>query len=360
MCHDSAGDHEVPEWFKKTGARGGRKDITRGRKITYWLPDYSDPLYIKYWTRLNAELAARYDGHPDLESVDCASIGPWGEWSTKPVNPPMWAKKALIDCYTDNFRKTPLLMQFDDADSMRYGVERGTGWRADCLGDMGGFSEVWSHMEDCYPQGIIHAGAEDAWKRSPVAFEVCWVMGHWHEKGWDPEYIFDQAVKWHFSQFNAKSSAVPEDHWPAVWRCLRRMGYRFTLRKFLTTRKVRRGAMMEFYTWWENTGCAPLYRGYDLAFQLKKGGTQATLVTDADVTKWLPGDSLYDDSVLVPYDLPEGEYDLRVALLDRWTGAPRIYLAQEGRAEDGWYELGKVEVVPTAEKVERYIPPGAP
>ena len=360
MCHDSAGAHDVPKWFQKTGARGGTKDFARGHKVRYWLPDYSDPLYIKYWTRVNEQLAARYDGHPDLESVDCASIGPWGEWSTKPVNPPMLVKAALVDCYTDNFKKTPLLMQFDDAASMRYGVENGTGWRSDCLGDMGGFSEIWSHMEDCYPQGIIYAGAQDAWEASPVAFEVCWVMGHWHEQGWDPDYIFDQAIKWHFSQFNTKSSAVPEDHWDAVYRCLKRMGYRFTLRKFLTTRKVRRGAMMEFYTWWENTGCAPIYRGYDLAFQLRQGETKATLKTAADITKWLPGDSLYDDSVLVPYDLPVGEYDLRVALLDRWTGEPRIYLAQEGRADDGWYELGKVEIVPTSEKVERYIPPGAP
>ncbi len=360
MCHDHAGDHDVPEWFKKTGARGQTQDVARGHKVRYWLPDYSDPLYIKYWTRINAELAARYDGHPDLESVDCASIGPWGEWSTKPVNPPMWAKAALIDCYTENFKKTPLLMQFDDVASMNYGVTHGTGWRSDCLGDMGGFSPTWSHMLDCYPQQIIYAGAQDAWKTSPVAFEVCWVMKHWHEQGWDADYIFDQAVKWHFSQFNTKSSAVPREYRGAVERCLKRMGYRFALRRFFCNSKVRRGAMMEFYSWWENTGCAPIYRPYDFAIQLKKGKTAVTLKTAADVTKWLPGDIVYDDAVAIPPDLPTGKYKVRVALLDRWTGKPRIYLAQEGRANDGWYELGEVQVVPSDRKVERVVPAGAP
>jgi hypothetical protein len=344
MCHDHEGKHDVPEWFKKSGARGGTQDVARGKDIRYWLPDYSDPLYIKHWTRVNAELAARYDGHPDLESVDCASIGPWGEWSTKPVDPPMWAKAALIDCYTDHFKRTPLLMQFDDPKSMRYGVEHGTGWRSDCLGDMGGFSKTWCHMFDSYPEGIIYGGAVDAWKTAPVAFEVCWVMGHWHDMGWDPEYIFDQAVKWHMTVFNTKSSAVPQSHWPAVNRCLKRMGYRFVCRKFLCPPVAHRGQVMRFKSWWENRGCAPIYRKYDLAFELASGGTKAAVKTDADITKWLPGDIVFDDGLAIPYDIPAGRYTLRVGLVSRQTGEAKIQLAQEGRAADGWYELGQIEV----------------
>jgi hypothetical protein len=345
MCHDHAGEHDVPEWFKRTGARGGTVDVQRGGKLKYWVPDYSDPLYIKYWTRVNRELALRYDGHPDLETVDCASIGPWGEWSTKPVNPPMWAKAALIDCYTDHFHKTPLLMQFDCHESMKYGVEHGTGWRSDCLGDMGGFSQTWSHMHDCYPQGIIYGGAVDTWKTKPVHFEVCWVMQHWQDKGWDADYIFDQAVKWHMTAFNTKSSPVAPEQWPAVWRCLKRIGYRFVLRKLLIQTPVRAGAMMRFHTWWENRGCAPIYRQYDLALRFKSGDREFVVKTDADIRKWLPGDSLYDDAAYLPDEMPKGQYELSVGLLDRWTGKPRIRLAQEGEGEDLWHGLGSVEVV---------------
>ncbi len=343
MCHDSFGANEVPKWFQESGARGARQEASKGN--VYWLPDYSDPLYIESWTRINAELAARYDGHPDLETVDCASIGPWGEWDTRPGNPPMWAKAALIDCYTENFKKTPLLMQFDDAPSMAYGVEHGTGWRADCLGDMRWRERDWCHMYDLYPQGIIYGKAVDAWRTAPVVFEVCGVMGRWHERGWDADYIFDEAIKWHFSQFNTKSSYVPDDYWPAVYRCLKRMGYRFVLRKFLCPPEMRRGAIVRFHSWWENRGCAPIYRKYDLAFLLKKGKTSVTLKTDADILKWLPGDAVYDDGVYVPHNLPAGKYALSVGLLDSISGQPKIQLAQEGRLEDGWYQLGDVKVV---------------
>jgi len=345
MCHDHEGVHDVPEWFKNSGARGSKQEVHRRQTISYWVPDYTDPLYIKYWTRINTELAARYDGHPDLEFVDAASIGPWGEWSTNPVDPPMWAKAALIDCYTNTFKKTPVLIQFDDAPSMRYGIEHGCGWRADCLGDLRGFGETWCHMYDCYPQGIIYGGAADAWQKAPVSFEVCGVMGTWFERGYDVDYIFEQAIKWHMSTFNTKSSAVPDPHWPAVYDCIKRMGYRFVLRKMLLQPTARRGEMMRFHTWWENRGCAPIYRGYDLALRFKSAGSETIVKTDADVTKWLPGDAVYDDAVALPYDMPKGRHALSIAMLDRWTGKPRIQLAQKGREEDGWYKLGEIEVV---------------
>ena len=362
MCHDSVGKHDVPKWFQECGAAGGITKAAKGAK--YWLPDYSDPLYIKYWARLNAELAARYDGHPDLETVDCASIGPWGEWDVRPGNPSMQAKAALIDCYTDNFHKTPLLMQFDDAESLSYGVKHGTGWRADCLGDCGfkwgSGGGNWCHMYDCYPEGIIYGKAVDAWKTAPVVFEVCGVMGKWHDLGFDADYIFDQAVKWHFSQFNTKSSAVPDDYRPAVDRCLKRMGYRFVLRKLACPPVVRRAAMMQFYTWWENRGCAPIYYRYDLALQFKSGDRAFVVRTDADITRWLPGDVVYDSAVFVPGDLPFGKYALRVGLLHRISGEPKIQLAQEGRGDDGWYDLGEIEIVANDTETARYAEPGTP
>ncbi len=39
------------------------------------------------------------------------------------------------------FKKTPLLMLIDDDPCLKYATQNGAGWRADCLGDMGGFSK---------------------------------------------------------------------------------------------------------------------------------------------------------------------------------------------------------------------------
>jgi len=47
-------------------------------------------------------------------------------------------------------------MLLTDKKTNTYGLSRADlGWRVDCLGDMGGFTPTWSHMNDYYPQAII-------------------------------------------------------------------------------------------------------------------------------------------------------------------------------------------------------------
>jgi len=73
------------------------------------------------------------------------------------------------------------------------------------------------------------------------------------------------------------------------------------------------------------------------------------LLTNADISSWLPGDSLYDSSVYLPAELDPGMYELDLAIIDEEL-KPRVKLAVEGLLEDGWYHLGSVEVEPRAWK----------
>jgi hypothetical protein len=199
-------------------------------------------------------------------------------------------------------------------------------------------------MLDYYPQAIINFGMQDAWKSAPVTLEVCWVMQHWKNKGWDVDYIIDQSLKWHISSFNGKSSAVPEEWRPNVERWLKRMGYRLVLRRLTFPAQVSAGGKLAYTSWWENKGVAPSYRRFPLALRLKGASGAAVLATDADIRKWLPGDNLHDGAVFLPPDLPGGEYTLSLALVDPDTREPRVRLAIEGREPDGWYSLGTVRV----------------
>jgi len=63
-----------------------------------------------------------------------------------------------------------------------------------------------------------------------------------------------------------------------------------------------------------------------------------------DVTKWLPGDAVFDGSLYVPETLPEGTYDFRVAILDPRSRKPGVHLAIAGREADGWYGQGQIRV----------------
>jgi Domain of unknown function (DUF4832) len=336
--------HPLPGWYRASGARRANTETDKDGRI--WQPDFSDPLYLRHWGALVAEAGRRYDGHPYLDSVDISSVGYWGEgWS--PYMPAFPFQQALMDIYLKAFVRTPLLVNFDEPDALRYGTEHGAGWRLDCLGDMRMSSADRTfepEMLDVYPQQVVRAGIENVWTRSPVSLETCWVPAHWMQQGWDVDYILDQALRWHVTSLNIKSSAIPPEWKPRFDDFQRRMGYRLLLRRFEYSREARAGSMMPVSMWWFNAGVAPPYRAFELAVELRSGSTAAVIRLPADVRTWLPGDAVWDGTVHVPDTLMPGDYRVRIALLDPRTLQPAVRLAIEGREPDGWYGLGTLAV----------------
>jgi hypothetical protein len=178
-------------------------------------------------------------------------------------------------------------------------------------------------------------------------------MKHWKDKGWDVDYIIDQSLKWHISSFNAKSSAVPEEWRPQVNRWLKRMGYRFVLRKLTYPVAVRAGGELRSTSWWENKGVAPCYHPFRLALRLKNGDRRVVLPVAADIRTWLPGDSLVDGAVQVPAGTTPGLYDLQVGILEEKSERPKVKLAITGIDPEGWYPMGQVRVGPADRATER-------
>ncbi len=335
-------DNDVPDWYR---AMVGTEDEAK-LADKKWRTDPEDPRYAKFYGGMIRAVGARYDGHPDLESVDLSIVGAWGEGAGTELLSRN-TMQFLVDAYLDGFQKTPLVAMLAENEFNRYALsKRDVGWRIDCLGDMGGFNPNWNHMLDRYPQTLVGFGMQDAWKKAPVSLEVCWVMQEWMNKGWDVDYIIDQSLKWHISSFNSKSSAVPEAWWPQVNRWLKKMGYRFALRKFTYPNEVKPNGKLEFTSWWENLGVAPIYHQYPFALRLKGAGGTHLMVTDADIRKWLPGDALYDNAVFVPAETPPGEYELEVALVDERSREPAVKLAIAGVTAEGWYPMGKITVKP--------------
>ena len=359
-------ERDVPEWYRKMV---GEEDNLAIRK---WRCDPENPLYLKYFGGLIRQIGARYDGDPALEAVDVSIVGYWGEGEgSHLLTPATW--QALVWCYLDAFKKTPLLFQPLNGDTPDPGVlvrglpiaaswldgsNNGTGpqmrhlgWRIDCLGDMGFWRDRtpnWCHMQDVYPEDIVRSGMSEVWRKAPITMEICGTFSTWKSREQYDEkvvrYIFDQALKWHISSFNAKSSPVPPEWMPLVNDWLKKMGYRFVLRKFTYPDVVRPGGQLAFTSWWENKGVAPAYRNWPLALRLRGAGGTRLLVTDSDIRNWLPGDVVYDDAVFVGLGLPEGEYDLDLAIVEPASREPHVRLAVAGRMRDGWYNLGKITV----------------
>ncbi|RED54472.1 DUF4832 domain-containing protein [Cohnella phaseoli] len=335
---------DVPAWYREAlGTPPPRFDDGPG-----WMVDPEDPTYAEHFGRFIRALGSRYDGHPDLESIDLSIVGSWGEGIGSNLLS-QTAREALVSAYTDSFKETPLIMLLTDDKTNGFGLSQANvGWRVDCLGDVCGKAwdhvDDWSHMHDYYPQQLIRSGMQDAWQKAPVSLEVCWVIQHWKDKGWDVDYIIDQSLKWHISSFNAKSSPVPKEWEPHIDRWLKRMGYRLALRKFSFPEAVKPGGKLAFASWWENLGVAPCYKKFPLALRLKNDQYHKVFFTDANINQWLPGDSIYDNAIWIPADMPLGHYQFEIAILTPHTGQPAIQLANTGRQEDGWYALGNVEV----------------
>src|SRR6266566_9052766 len=258
-------EHPLPEWYRNSGARRANKPTDKDGTI--WQPDFSDPLFLKYWGELVAEAGKRYDGNPYLDSVDISSVGYWGEgWS--PYMPAFVYQKELIDIWLNAFQRTPLLMNFDEQQALTYGTAHGAGWRLDCLGDMRTSSTnpyFPAEMLEIYPQQVVRAAIQDVWQRKPVSLEVCFTVAGWKERGYDLDYILDQALRWHVSSVNIKSAPIPYE-WKSQFESFqKKMGYRFILRRLEYPKTVNAGSMMPIHMWWLNAGVAPIYRDFSLA-----------------------------------------------------------------------------------------------
>ena len=334
----------LPAWYASTGARRANKATDKDGAI--WQPDVSDPTYLKLWGALVAEAGRRYNGNPYLDSVDISSVGYWGEgWSS--YMPAFPYQKALIDIWFDAFPNTTLLMNFDEPQALTYGTSRGAGWRLDCLGDLRVKSDnpyFEPEMLDVYPQQVVRAGVQDIWQTRPVSLEVCGTVSEWKRDHFDVNYILEQALRWHVTSVNLKSSPIPGD-WKAEFDAFqKKMGYRLVLRRLEYPRSVIAGSMMPVHMWWLNAGVAPPYTNYPLAVQLRTAQDSAVIDVPVDVRKWLPGDAVFDGSLYVPETLPEGTYDFRVAMLDPRSGRPVVRFGNAGRDADGWYEEGQIQV----------------
>ncbi|MGQ9762885.1 MAG: DUF4832 domain-containing protein [Thermogutta sp.] len=370
-CSTTRGNPYHPAWLREIGGRVivTKYDNTEGLEV----PDLDDPVVLGAHLDFLRRLAARYDGHPDLDHVDLGSVGWWGEWhmsrSDPAKMPTVENQKAIIDTYVSSFKKTPLLMLIDGPEMLRYATERGTGWRADCLGDMGGFSRNWCHMRNAYPATLTAAEAIDVWKHGPVAWETCWDFRKWVTEGWSLRYIFNYALALHASYINNKSAPLPpgEEVKGEVERFLRRLGYRLVLREVSHLPQVAAGEKLPIKMKWQNIGSAPCYRTYPVAYRFRHQSGRQFVVVSQTITanQFLPGSvpvfteqfledppelppgeiTSMEDAIQLPANMPAGEYELAVAIVEsNDQPVPVVRLAIRGRSADGWYPISRVSI----------------
>ncbi|RUT41395.1 DUF4832 domain-containing protein [Paenibacillus anaericanus] len=331
-------EDDIPLWF--------RAEEPEQPEFPFWRVDPNTSNYVEYWSSFIKNFAAHFDGHPVISSIDLTIVGAWGEGGGTEFLKAE-AIEQITDAYLDGFKVTPLQALLHDPLSSKIITDRKAkvGFRVDCLGDMGGFhGDKWSHMNDFYPQNIQNFGMADAWQNAPVLFEACWHMNDWYVQGWDIDYIIQETLKWHISSFNSKGTTVPEPWKEKVEQWLKKVGYRFELRKLTYDSTVKAGEHLAITGLWANVGVAPIYNHYPLVMRLVGKDQTYILQSNEDIRLWLPEeDILWEESFLIQSDVLEGEYILQLGIETGVEEIGNIKLAIEENV-DGYYPLGSISI----------------
>ncbi|MBA2480742.1 MAG: DUF4832 domain-containing protein [Planctomycetes bacterium] len=334
----------VPDWYWDTGAKW-----QAGGTYAKHEPDSNDPLYLKHFGNFIRAFAARYDGHPDLESIDMAYAGFWGESGG---NSSTATAHKLTDIYLSSFRKTKLLAMLG-MPSCAHAMKRGfdIGWRADCFGDLirPEVKEVpvdrcFNHTYDAYVQSIHRGGMKDAWKTSPVTMETCGNVAYWAMAGYDLDEIIEHGYKYHMSVFMPKNAFFPERSLEKLTAFDRRIGYRFALRQMLLPLEVRRGDHLTVECFTDNVGIAPIYRPYRLALRFSQGRTSEVVPFRVDIRTWLPGHNFFEERIVLPKRFQRGEVKVALGVIDD-DDVPRVWFAITGKTDAGWHPLTSIDAI---------------
>ncbi|HLA40840.1 MAG TPA: DUF4832 domain-containing protein, partial [Candidatus Glassbacteria bacterium] len=197
---------------------------------------------------------------------------------------------------------------------------------------------------------------EEEWPRSSLMAEGDWsyldVKNHLTH-GTLKENI-DIMLKWHsnYAHFYVDADSYRRlvredaDHFATGLRP-GGLGYRLVLWEVCYPAALAPGHLLVVLQSWENLNVGRCYRRHPLRLYLTDGsGKEVFAETDYsfDQTSWVRGRQYELTSVFhLPQDLAEGEYGLRIALVD-WEGNPALRLGIEGRDNQGRYLLGNIQI----------------
>ncbi len=335
----------IPQWLVDKGVN---LRLTNCEGHDYYSPDLEDLIIKEHHEQLISALGERYDGHPDLGSVDIGSVGMWGEWHMychPELMPSREERSAIIDLYYESFPNTPLVALVDDKEGIAYAAGKGrSAWRGDCWGNHLPEGEGWNHHANSY--WPAHQLIPEAWKNGPVAMESCWTMKKWLSDGGDIIQIIDDAIAWHATLAHNKSDYIPGEYKTEVERLVMNLGFRLVLRKIIFDHKIPQESVLVVKLDWENLGIAPPYRDHRIAFRLRDGSGKifGLYVSNQSIRGWLPGSTSVEVEYPLPYGLISDKYKLELGLVFHSATDRLVPIANEGKTDDGWYVVGAIQI----------------
>ncbi len=366
---EKPGSEVCPEWLWKAGARYDEYIGEANSKKRE--PDYLDPSYEKIYLpkvkKFLGALAERYD-KPESPIVlwGVMGYGQWGEWHTMTSHYP-WPNREvkhnvlakIVSMYADIFKvKQPSISYVRDSDAKQANAfaERMYRQALDVA-----VSKGFALARHGFIDGIDFIDRQIAgryWQQLPMWAEADWsytdVKNHGTHGTLEENLEVMLELHSNYAHFymDAESykRAMREDR-KTFERGLRSggLGYRLVLTSASWREEVPAGHLFLLKQSWVNQNVGRLYKRFPLKLYLTDSqGNEKFSEEDRgfDETSWVQGKTYSFTSVFhLPKELPPGDYDLHVALVNE-KGNPRIKLAIQGGDTKGKYKLGTIRILP--------------
>lgn len=340
-------NYETPKWVFELGAKGDAfVSKTANGSVNDFVPRFDDPIFLKYHARFIRRLAEHCDGDPRLAGLDLGSYGNWGEWHCCHLPPfdngkggqtiyPFAARKAIIDAYLDNFKKTTVVAMTDNEEGLAYAVQDGLFPRVGLRRD--GVGAPWIQKD--WSGSVRYAEVRnmgDVWKSKPVWFES-YASAGWmvEKKGWDMTAMVDWMESNHVTCVHYHPLAEKDSpEFSELWRRVDMVaGARLVPKRAVvsvadTGFSVKLGIV--------NKGVSCIALPYDVVFELIDGNGCVFRASHgcADPAKWLPGRFVLEEDVPATGGEMAKSVALRIRLVHRGRVLRDFRFAAKG-AEKG-------------------------
>jgi hypothetical protein len=353
------GKYATPKWVFDQGVPNV---LHRGLRAQEQVdPVFWDPLYLKLHCQFIQRLGRYLDGRPGLEYVDIGGIGEWGEmhlglhmqgrWTPEQLEQTGFTRekyiaayRRVIDAHAQVFPNTRVFLNVGSyAEINDYAALRRCHFRQDGLTPRGPSSNVGKLYYHSYSRrGVI------------CNYEFHSSYRSMKEKGWDLRETVEQGLSDPISYLNTNVFSLrgwedaPEEAREIFLAAARRIGFRFVITQLRVPTRLNLserapGRLLVEHTW-KNIGVAPCYESYALEFTLHDGSGK-TVATQQHfparpTTLWFPGDQSVERTLIrFPAGLPEGDYELKVAMYLPEKTERNILLGLAGRDEADRYIL---------------------
>jgi len=313
--------------------------------------DWTSPEFKDRVVKLIYKLGLAWDNDPRVAWVQTGIMGWWGEQES-PVGINAEYAKLLGDAFSNAFKNKKLLVRNQSAWEGA-GYKWGTYW--DSFGHPG---------QGGVRSAIMARNNQGRYLTQIIEGETAY---NWGGDVWNPKYgDSPNATMNNYKYTNNIIDAIRELHctglgWLASYsldgaggtnidtvkanasRIQKAFGYNFVIPEFSCSSRVDQGGDLAIHFKVKNTGSAPFYENWPLAFVLIDETTKEIVwkepISSVDVRNWLPGDKYslttrtyqtpakaydIDATIQVPGTIPTGQYMAGIAILEPYSQTPGI------------------------------------